>query len=227
MALRSGQRSACAIALMLLTTFGASAEEGREAHALAERLKGFLELHHLHAAPDDPGKGYSVAIEDGVIAITVFSREVEECTPDEGRVKSVVIVDVRAIRRGAAGAFSRTFGFDERSPAYDTSTGVFLPYRSDVVGMLRAAADGDEAIIAEARAAHGWGVRAAIEASKVFSERYGTLLALRRDVSTYCSGEHSVNAYDWDHFVVPLKPAADPDEFLSIFRDYQETILVE
>ena len=138
--------------------------------------------------------------------------------PNEDALKTEIIVDVRALRTEPGGARSRTF---------DNGTAVFLSYRPEVAGTLKTAVDAKDALIERARAEHGWGVTAAIEATKVYAERYKEALNLSRVVQTYCGGSYSAeirNPYEWS---VALKSSADPSEFISLIRAYQATLLPE
>lgn len=210
---QSARRAISAWAVVLLTAFCASAETSGGARELEGNLELFLESNDRHARPEGPQQRFSVEVKDGIITIEIIRRNLDNCAPNQASVTVETAVDIRAL--DLAGA---------RTTTVDEVPGVFLPYHTDVTRTLETASRAQDALIAEARAEHGWGETAAIAATKVFVERYDEALNLTRKVFTYCGGGYSASItspYEW---YVGLKPFADADEFLSLLREYQASL---
>ena len=137
---------------------------GRGQSASADRGSPRELLETNHPLADDPLSEITVDAEDGVITISITHPLDEKACDAKQRVKVVWVADVR------------TLDLDRARPS--RISGVYLPFRPDVVRVLETAKDASETLITRARARHGWGQAAAEEASKRFVERHGDALRL-------------------------------------------------
>lgn len=203
------RRVVCVWIAACLLAHGAQADAGRAPLLIGDRLESYVETNY--ALADDPVREVTVDAEDGVITISITHSLDEKACDAKQRVKVARVADVRALDLDRA----------RRS----LISGVYLPFRPNVARDLETVKSASEALIARARARHGWGEAAPEEASELLAERYGDTLRLSHIADFNCDGSRDVwidNPREW---YVPLVPRADTNAFISLIREYQASLI--